>query len=590
MRSHAGPLRTLSLSTALLCAALPAHATVVPLPTYNIDIKQSSVSGLSGGAFMAVQFNVAFSSIMRGAGVMAGGPYFCAKNSLQTAQGRCMAASAPIDVDELIRITGQNAQSGLIDSVANLAGQRIWLFSGTEDTTVKQSVEDDLQKYYQHYVSGANSIFYKKNMAAGHAVPTVDFGNACSVTKDPFINNCAYDGAGELLKWIYGDLNQPANELKGAFIEFDQSQFIANPNSHSMANTGWVYAPESCQQGEACKLHIVFHGCKQYPTYQYFSGGGMTTFGRTYVDHTGYNRWADSNHIVLLYPQTINGNGNPLGCWDWWGYDDANYAQKNGRQMAAVRAMAERMSSPALPAPQNLVKITASDSSVEIGWGAVSGAAAYSVYRNGGKVNPQPLADLRYVDAGLASGTAYAYQVRALDGAGREGAASAVLNASTSGQPPVVAPPGELSVGSVSASSVALSWQAAPNVAGYNIWYKLAAGGAPAQANDKLIAATSYTVAGLQAGSSYQFFAQSQNSAGARSADSNIVSATTAAPAACFTASNYGQVQAGRAHALRGIAYANGSNAKMGLNNTFNMTTLKQTGPNFYVIDALTCP
>lgn len=590
MRSHAGSLRTLSLSTALFCAALPAHATVLPLPTYNIDIKQSSVSGLSGGAFMAVQFNVAFSSIMRGAGVMAGGPYFCAKNSLQTAQGRCMAASSPIDVDELIRITGQNAQSGLIDSVANLTGQRIWLFSGTEDATVKQSVENDLQKYYQHYLTGANNIFYKKNMAAGHAVPTADFGNACSATKDPFINNCGYDGAGELLKWIYGDLNQPAGELKGAFIEFDQSQFIANPNSHSMANTGWVYAPVSCQQGEACKLHIVFHGCKQYPTYQYFSGGGMTTFGRTYVDHTGYNRWADSNHIVLLYPQATNGNGNPLGCWDWWGYDDANYAQKNGRQMAAVRAMAERMSSPALPAPQNLVKITASDSSVEIGWGAVSGAAAYSVYRNGGKVNPQPLADLRYVDTGLASGTAYAYQVRALDGAGRAGAASAVLNASTSGQPPVLAPPGGLSVGSVSASSVDLSWQAAPDVAGYDIWYKLAAGGAPVQANDKLIAATSYTVAGLQAGSSYQFFAQSQNSAGARSADSNIVSATTAAPAACFAASNYAHVQAGRAHALRGIAYANGSNAKMGLNNTFNMTTLKQTGPNFYVIDALTCP
>jgi hypothetical protein len=34
---------------------------------------------------------------------------------------------------------------------------------------------------------------------------------------------------------------------------------------------------------------------------------------------------------------------NPLGCWDWWGYDDANYAKKSGRQLVAVKGMLDRI-------------------------------------------------------------------------------------------------------------------------------------------------------------------------------------------------------------------------------------------------------
>ncbi|HEX7635307.1 MAG TPA: hypothetical protein VF427_08525 [Noviherbaspirillum sp.] len=219
-------------------APISAHADIVPLPAYNIDITQTSVSGLSSGAFMAVQYGVAYSSLIKGVGVMAGGPYYCAKDDLQTAQNKCMAASSPINVNDLIRITDQNAQAGAIDATSNLQGQRIWLFSGTQDSVVKQSVENDLQRYYQHYI-GNNNIFYKNDVAAGHAVPTDSFGNSCSSTADPYINNCAYDGAGELLKWIYGNLNPPnTGTLKGTFTEFDQSQFIPNPNSHSMANSG----------------------------------------------------------------------------------------------------------------------------------------------------------------------------------------------------------------------------------------------------------------------------------------------------------------------------------------------------------------
>jgi len=42
---------------------------VVDLSAYNVDIEQTSVSGLSSGGFFAVQMHIAFSSIMQGAGL-----------------------------------------------------------------------------------------------------------------------------------------------------------------------------------------------------------------------------------------------------------------------------------------------------------------------------------------------------------------------------------------------------------------------------------------------------------------------------------------------------------------------------------------
>jgi poly(3-hydroxybutyrate) depolymerase/chitodextrinase len=600
MRCHTTLLRIASFLLFALSAALPmqVHSQVGPLPKLNIDIKQTSVSGISAGGFMAVQFDVAFSSISKGAGVIAGGPYFCAKGNQNTATTVCMNPGTP-NAGELIQITESSASAGAIDPTSNLAGHRIWLFSGTADQTVKQSVMNELEKYYKRFISG-DKIFYKKELAAGHAVPTDSFGNACSETKDPFINNCAFDGAGELLKWIYGGLNSPNTErLRGSVIEFDQSQFIANPNSHSMANTGWVYVPENCRQGAPCRLHIAFHGCKQFPSYQFFSpGSGMVIFGRTFVDNAGYNRWADTNNIVVLYPQTTNGNGNPLGCWNWFAYDnDANYAKKNGLQMTAVKAMVDRLASPTLPAPQGLAVSLGQDPqrSAQLSWNPVSGAAGFNVYRNGGKVTANPLNDTRFADTGLTTGTTYTYLVRAADSSGREGSASEPKSIKTQGQPPAVAAPTGLTAGNVSASSVALSWTAAPDVAGYNVLFRAdsADGGAGqfTKANPNLIAATSFTVGGLNPGTAYRFVVRSQAGADASSADSNEVSATTAPPVtACFTTSNFNHVQAGRAHAANGFALANGSNLKMGLNNIFFITTLKQTSPNFYVIDNLACP
>src|SRR5947207_7596243 len=58
---------------------------VPSLAAYGIDLQQTSVSGVSSGAGMAVQIHVAHSSIMRGIGVIAGVAYDCADSRLPLA-------------------------------------------------------------------------------------------------------------------------------------------------------------------------------------------------------------------------------------------------------------------------------------------------------------------------------------------------------------------------------------------------------------------------------------------------------------------------------------------------------------------------
>jgi poly(3-hydroxybutyrate) depolymerase len=410
-----------------------AQAAPVPLPSYNVDPALTSVSGLSSGGFMAVQLHVAFSATFKaGAGIVAGGPYYCAQGAVGTATGPCMAATSVSKpaTSTLVSTTNSWASQGLIDPTSNLAASKVYLYSGNIDSTVRQLVMNEADTYYKNYIAAAN-VFYKNNLASEHAMVTDYFGSGCSTKASPYINNCNFDLAGEILKWIYGPLNaKNGGTLGGSFVEFDQAEFIASPATHGMASSGWAYVPASCGSGQQCKLHVVVHGCQQDPT----------KIQDKYYRSTGYNKWADTNNIIMLYPQTApSSTGNPNGCWDWWGYDDANYAKKSGRQMAAIKGMVDRVSAGssggggALPAPGgvNVTGVTAS--SVALAWNSVSGAAGYNVYRGGTQANPSVLTALAYTDTGLASGTSYSYTVRAVDSGGAAGAASTAVNATTTG-------------------------------------------------------------------------------------------------------------------------------------------------------------
>ena len=324
-------LNTALLRIALACAlaagmVCPLHAA--PLPPLAIDRSQVTVSGLSSGGYMATQLHVAWSSLFRGAGVVAAGPYYCAQGIAALATTRCLTRDTAPPVDSLVATARQWAAAGLIDATSNLAASKVWLFAGANDTVLVPALDADLKRFYEAFVQPGN-IVMRADVPAEHGMPTDDFGSACGHRGLPFINDCDVDGAGELLRHLVGPL-APRNDgsLAGRFVEFDQHEFIAA--GLGLATKGWLFVPQGCATSP-CRLHVVLHGC----------GQNVDSLGDVYLLRTGYNRWADSNRIVVLYPQTSNEALN--ACWDWWGYTGADYAQRSGPQVGAIVAMVERL-------------------------------------------------------------------------------------------------------------------------------------------------------------------------------------------------------------------------------------------------------
>jgi poly(3-hydroxybutyrate) depolymerase len=307
-----------------------------PLPGLAAD-EMASVSGLSSGGYMAVQFHVAHSARVSGAATIAGGPYYCAQGRLRTAYFNCMKPGrfAPLpSVSKLRAHADELAVQRRIDPITNLTASRVWLFTGSNDKTVMPRVVEALHDFYSAYKATAVIVRHK---SAGHAMVTEDAGNQdCAATRPPFINDCDYDAAGALLQHLAGPLAPPAAKPGGRLASFDQTRF--GGKAISMDEEGFVYIPAACAK-ERCRVHIAFHGCRQ----------GRVALGDQFARLSGYNRWADTNRIIVLYPQVIPSSWpmyNPNGCWDWWGYTGANYHTKEGAQMRAVTAMLVRLSEP----------------------------------------------------------------------------------------------------------------------------------------------------------------------------------------------------------------------------------------------------
>ncbi len=345
----------------LLCSVVVSAGAAPPLPALGVD-SQFSVSGLSSGGYMASQFAVAFSKDVIGLGVVAGGPYDCSQGNVQQATTRCSCVSPPwcsTPTPSVLAFQSHQRASGkaalkLVDPLENLAAQRVWLFSGGNDRTVPAANVKALELFYIDQMKVPRAQVRRLHLdRAGHGmpVPRTTRAVACALSAYPYLNHCQLDAARELLSWLYPNSVTRAPVDRGRLLEFDQTAHSAGPDYTGLGNTGYVYVPDVCTAtGAACRLHVVFHGCRQARDAQDGVGGVV---GSTFAEHAGYNRWAAGSRIVVLYPQVMprdTGNPfvgyqyNPRGCWDFWGYtrlfpSTAVYATNAAPQMLAVRAM-----------------------------------------------------------------------------------------------------------------------------------------------------------------------------------------------------------------------------------------------------------
>jgi len=345
---------TWGLLLTALVAALPLGACQQPgqsLPPLDAQIEQTSVSGLSSGAYMAGQFQIAHSRMVIGAALIAGGPYGCAESlfadampgpgtailNLSKAANGCMLNALQILGVPNSRQLGERARSlaaqARVDPLDRVTDDSIYLFAGAEDRTVVPAIVAAAAQFYLAIGVPPSKIKHVRDIPAGHAFVTEDKGNGCGETAAPYIVDCDYDQAGDLLRHIYGELAPRAATPTGQLMVFDQSEFTRDLTDHGMSALGAAYVPAECADRGGCRVHIAFHGC----------GQNRAAVGDAFATDTGFARWADTNRLMILFPQAAHSPANPQGCWDWWGYTGRDFLTKSAPQIDAVRRMLERL-------------------------------------------------------------------------------------------------------------------------------------------------------------------------------------------------------------------------------------------------------
>ncbi|WP_049623956.1 extracellular catalytic domain type 2 short-chain-length polyhydroxyalkanoate depolymerase [Frateuria defendens] len=320
--------------------AVQAEQAAPALPKLRLEAARVAVAGLSSGAYMATQAQLAYPEVFRGAALVAGGPYGCAGGKLETALGPCMKGTAAPDAAALAAQARQRAEKGEIGALKELAHAKVYLLHGRADTVVAPVVAEAAAHFYQSLRDGVPGLAGMQVVDDGdrdfaHNLPLAATGEDCGKSVSPYLGHCGFDAAGEIFRRLYGAPKHAAVAPTGELRRFSQDALRPGGADAFLAAEGFLYLPPACAAGKPCGLLVALHGCKQ----------NAEAVGEAFVREAGFNRWADAYDVAVLYPQTRASFAplNPQACWDWWGYSGADYDTRQGVQLrwlaGAVRAL-----------------------------------------------------------------------------------------------------------------------------------------------------------------------------------------------------------------------------------------------------------
>lgn len=176
---------------------------------------------------------------------------------------------------------------GEIAPLANLGSGRVWVFNGRADTMASRSAAEALVSFYDEL----------GNRSAREYVCAQDIGHAMPVASEDdlplYICNCGFDAAGSLLSHLYGSLRSRAPSQLGELRSFSQLEFTQSSLCDSLSEKGLVYLPTAALEGRRYGLHVALHGGLQT----------LGDIGDGFARLAGYNEWAETNDLIVLYPQ-----------------------------------------------------------------------------------------------------------------------------------------------------------------------------------------------------------------------------------------------------------------------------------------------
>lgn len=346
-----------------------------------------SISGVSAGAAMALQYAVAHSASVMGVGAIAGPPWGCAEGRVSQAINQCMCGTQALPPKAAAARAA--ARRGEIDPLVSdrpAALKRAYVFHSDADDTVKKPSGAASVAFLADFVGPATvadrgNATDRSNLAK-HGIISPAGKDDCSIElpTDTYIRRCgAEDNAGKLLLALHAPpgtgydarLRQkdiPDSEVwrfrqlplikavskDAGFISLDRWFFFpsARRANLDMADDGYLYVPPVCRKpGSKCGVHIALHGCRQ-DAWQF-------------ATRSGYNNWAAHYRLMIVYPAIAPDSDpsagnicrqpavpasvdlsfvepNANGCWDWWGYLDNNSPDKHrylGRDAPQMRVI-----------------------------------------------------------------------------------------------------------------------------------------------------------------------------------------------------------------------------------------------------------
>lgn len=309
--------------------------------------KDLTVSGVSSGAAMALQFAFANSASVMGVGSIAGPGWGCAQSHVSRAIYDCMCGVHEIEpeIERLLNLSAKKSVDKLNRGKPRALKKAYVFHSPSDKTVVSQSASASIE-FLETFLGEKAVIREWGDEAHGtanarHGIISPDGQDQCSIQpgKPTYVLNCgAEDNAGKVLHALYGapgtnydpslrgktpplngneqlptwtlrTFNQKAivEEVQKAFsdeiIASDDYKFeltwmglIPVPTktkrreNFDMADKGYFYVPPNCKGNDAknCRIHVALHGCKQ----------DANVFART----AGYNNWAELYRLIVVYP------------------------------------------------------------------------------------------------------------------------------------------------------------------------------------------------------------------------------------------------------------------------------------------------
>lgn len=247
-----------------------------------------------------------------------------------------------------------------------------------------------------------------------------------------------------------------------------------------------------------------------------------------------YKASGTNNNTVKLYDASLNllgtetlvANGTLQNFSQ--AYNGVKYVSWNQANGIAQIYEADVFGAPDVtpPAVPTGLSGTAQVNAVALTWNAnATDTVGYNLYMDGTKVNGSLLTGTSYTKTGLTAGTAYTFELSAVDGSANESAKSSSITKTPLAAPDTTPPDAPTNLtGTGGNSTASLTWIAssAGDVAGYHVFQN---GGL---ISGSLITGTSYVVTGLVNGTSYDFTVKAFDNSGNGSVSSNAVTITPA--------------------------------------------------------------